>query len=200
MPTDILSKTMTRDTAYTLLTKYLKNKNLVKHCLACEAAMKGLYTHLHPEGNDEEKLLWGITGLLHDVDYEIAQETDQLHLHGSLIFEKEPDVIPEIIEHAIRAHNFEATGTNPESDLDWSITIVDGLTGFIVACALIHPDKKLAPITVEFIQKRFGQAAFAKNVRREVILMCDEKLGIALPQFIKITLTAMQEIHEELGL
>lgn len=191
---------MNRTEAYTLLTKYLKNKNLIKHCLSCEVAMKGLYEHLHPDGVDEKKSLWGITGLLHDIDYEVAQETDQLHLHGSLIFEKEPGVIPEKIEHAIRAHNYEATGTTPENDLDWSITIVDGLTGFIVACALIHPDKKLAPITVEFVQKRFAQPSFAKNVRREVILLCDEKLGIPFDTFIEITLTSMQSISEELGL
>jgi predicted hydrolase (HD superfamily) len=191
---------MNRIEAYTLLTKYLKNKNLIKHCFACEVAMKALYDHLHTDGNNNDREIWAITGLLHDVDYEIAQDTNQLDKHGSLIFEKEPDVIPEKIEHAIRAHNYESTGTNPESDLDWSITIVDGLTGFIVACALIHPDKKLAPITVEFVQKRFAQPSFAKNVRREVILHCDEKLGIPFEKFIEITLTSMQSISEELGL
>ncbi|HRN95934.1 MAG TPA: phosphohydrolase [Candidatus Levybacteria bacterium] len=191
---------MTRTEAYSLLIKHLQNKNLVKHCLACEVAMKGLYDHLHPNGTTDEKEMWGITGLLHDIDYEIAQNTNQLDKHGSLIFEKEPGVIPSIIEQAIRAHNYESTGTDPQSDMDWSITIVDGLTGFIVACALIHPDKKLAPITVEFIQKRFGQPAFAKNVRREVIALCEEKLNIPFQKFIEITLTSMQSIHKELGL
>jgi predicted hydrolase (HD superfamily) len=191
---------MTRTEAYTLLTKYLHNKNLVKHCLACEVAMKGLYDYLHTEKNDADREVWGITGLLHDVDYEIAQETNQLDKHGSLIFDKEPGVIPPKIEYAIRAHNYEATGTNPESALDWSITIVDGLTGFIVACALIHPEKKLAPITLEFVQKRFNQPAFAKNVRREVILLCEEKLNIPFEKFIEITLESMKSIHTDLGL
>lgn len=191
---------MNRQTAYDLLTKYLQNKNLIKHCLACEVAMMGLYDHLHPDGTDEERTVWGITGLLHDVDYELAQNTNQLDKHGSLIFEKEPDVIPEKIEHAIRAHNYEATGTDPENDMDWSIAIVDGLTGFIVACALIHPDKKLEPITVEFVKKRLASPSFAKNVRRHVIYMCDDKLKIPLDTFIEITLSSMQKIHKELGL
>ncbi len=162
--------------------------------------MKGIYNHLHPKGTPEDKEIWGITGLLHDIDYELAQETNQLDKHGSLIFEKEKGVIPPKIEYAIRAHNYTATGTEPKSFLDWSITIVDGLTGFIVACALVHPDKKLAPLTVEFIKKKLQQKSFAKNVQRETILLCDEKIGIPLDQFIDITLTAMQEISEELEL
>ncbi len=188
------------DQAYQLLTKYLHNKNLVKHCLACEAAMKALYDKLHPEGNEAERKVWGITGLLHDVDYEFAQNTNQLDKHGQLIFEKEPGVIPHHIEHAIRAHNYEATGTNPENDMDWSIAIVDGLTGFIVACALVHPEKKLEPLNADFVKKRFGQTAFARNVRRNVIQLSEEKLGIPLDEFIDITLTAMKNIHQELGL
>lgn len=162
--------------------------------------MKGIYDHLHPEGNDTEREVWGVTGLLHDVDYELAQNTNQLDKHGTLIFEKEPDIIPSIIEHAIRAHNYENTGTNPESDLDWSIAIVDGLTGFIVACALITPDKKLDAVNVPFVTKRLGQSAFSRNVKRELIALCDEKLGIPQEKFIEITLNAMKEIHVDLGL
>ena len=191
---------MTRDQAYQLLTKYLHNKNLLKHCLACEVAMKGLYDHLHPDTNEEEREVWGITGLLHDVDYELAQNTNQLNKHGTLIFELEPNVIPKKVEQAIRAHNYENTGTQPESDLDWSIAIVDGLTGFIVACALITPEKKLSLVTPEFVMKRMKQAAFAKNVRRDVIELCDEKLGISLEKFIAVTLSSMQSISNDLGL
>lgn len=189
-----------RNTAYQLLTKYLQNKNLIKHCLACEAAMENLYDRLNPNGNEEEKNEWGTAGLLHDVDYELAQNTNQLDKHGMLIFEKEPNVVPTAIEHAIRAHNYEATGTNPENAMDWSIAIVDGLTGFIVACALVRPEKKLEPLTVAFVKKRFAQPAFARNVRRHVIEMCYEKLGIPLDEFIEITLNSMKAIHEELGL
>lgn len=193
---------MDRQTAYQLLTKHLHNKNLIKHCLACEAAMKALYLRITPESeqSDNGKTKWGITGLLHDVDYEIAQNENKLEQHGLLIFDLEPDVIPEDIAYAIKSHNYENTGIKPKSPMDWGITCIDQLTGLIIACALIHPDKKLAPITVDFIKNRMKEKSFAKGAKREPILLCEEKLGISLDEFLSLTLTAMQEIHNELGL
>lgn len=192
---------MNRETAYTLLTKYLTNKNLIKHCLACEAAMKAIYRHLHEKYFDKSKEeVWGITGLLHDADYELAQNEDRLDKHGLLLFEKEPNIIPDDIAYAIKAHNFEHTKILPENDMDWAIACVDQLTGLIVAAALIHPEKKLEPLTAEFIQKRMHEKSFAKGVDRSAILLCKEKLGISTHDFISITLMAMQGIHETLGL
>lgn len=162
--------------------------------------MKGIFDHLHPDNPNNEREIWGITGLLHDVDYEIAQEKDALDRHGLLIFELEPNKIPEKIAYAIKSHNFQNTKVEPKSDMDWAITTVDGLTGLIVACALVHPDKKLSPLTPEFIIKRFGQTAFARGVDREIIKLCEDKLNISLEDFVIITLSAMQSIHEELGL
>ena len=187
---------MIREEAFKLLTKYMSNENLLKHSLAAEAAMRGIYRHLTPEGNrlDEEK--WGITGLLHDIDYQLAQETNQLDKHGALIFEKEFS-IPMDIAQAIQAHNYEGTGVNPENKMDWAIAIVDGLTGFIVACALITPDKQLASVTVDGVLRKLDQPAFARNVRRHVIKMCEEKLEIPLDQFVTITLHSMQNIHND---
>ena len=193
---------MTREEAYQLLTNYLKNKNLIKHSLAAEATMRGLYRHLTPKTSqnpsDEEK--WGISGLLHDIDYEIAQETNQLDKHGMLLFENGKVTLPEDIEHAIRAHNYTMTGTNPENLMDWSITACDQLTGLITACALVRPDKKLASITVESVQKKFGQKAFAAGANRQSIMLCESELKIPLKEFIEITLHAMQGISSELGL
>ena len=203
---------MIRDEAYQILTKYITNKNLLKHCFAAEAGMKAIYRHLHPDGDSEAEEKWGITGLLHDIDYQLAQETNQLDKHGSLLFETEParnasasvaggpDLLPEDITYAIKAHNYEGTKVMPKSDMDWAIAIVDGLTGFIVSCTLIHPDKKLASITPEFVLKRLGQPAFSRNVRRDIINLCDTKLRIPLQEFVQIVLQGMQEIHEELGL
>lgn len=192
---------MSREEAYQLLTKYLHNKNLIKHCLASEAAMKGIYRYLHASDlNEQTEEIWGITGLLHDVDYEIAQMGNKLDKHGFLIFEHEPNSIPEPIAHAIKAHNFENTKVEPVSDMDWAIAIVDGLTGFIVACALVRPNKKLEEVTVDAIVKKMGDKAFSRNVNRELIKLCEEKLGIKLEKFIEITLISMQKISNELGL
>lgn len=193
---------MSRDEAYQLLTKYLKNKNLIKHSLAAEVTMRALYRHLTPKNEqdptDEEK--WGISGLLHDIDYEVAQETNQLDKHGKLLFENGEVKLPEDIEHAIRAHNYTMTGTEPQSKMDWSITACDQLTGLITACALVRPDKKLASVTTESVQKKFGQKAFAAGANRESIMLCESQLDIPLNEFIEITLHAMQSISNELGL
>lgn len=193
---------MKREDAFILLKKYLKNKNLIKHSLAAESAMRALYRHLTPanEQNSTDEEMWGITGLLHDIDYEIAQESNQLNKHGKLLFEKAEVQLPEAIEHAIRSHNYTMTGTDPESLMDWSITACDQLTGLITACALVRPDKKLASVTTESVLKKFGQSAFAKGADRTTIQLCESKLNIALKDFIDITLTAMQSISGELGL
>lgn len=191
---------MTRDEAYLILTKYLKNKNLLKHCLAAEAAMKGLYRHIY-QGAAYSPIVeadWGITGLLHDADYEMCKGKPEMH--GILLIEKEGEKIPTDIAYAIKAHNYEHTLVLPKSLLDWSIACVDQLTGLIVAAALVHPEKKLAPLTVDFIQNRFQSKSFAKGADRASIEKCEEKLNIPLPQFIEITLTSMKEISNDLEL
>ncbi len=191
---------MTRDKAYHILIKYLTNKNLINHCLACEASMQEIYDHLHQETseyNPNEKEKWGVTGLLHDADYELAKNHPEQH--GLLLFEKEQD-IPEDIAYAIKAHNYEHTGFEPKNNMDWAIATVDQLTGLIVAAALIRPDKKLASLTPESVIKRFHEKSFAKGVNRQTISQCEDKLHIKLNEFITITLRAMQKIDSKLGL
>ncbi len=192
--------TLTRIEAYQILTKYVKTPNLIKHCLATEAVMKALYRYIYQgtplSKDDEEK--WGITGLLHDADYELSKGRPEVH--GLLLFEKEPRNIPEDISYAIKSHNFEKTLVLPKSKLDWSIACCDQLTGLIVASALVHPEKKLAPLTPDFIMKRYNERTFAKGADRASIGRCEEKLNIPLQEFIAINLSAMQSISNELGL
>jgi predicted hydrolase (HD superfamily) len=193
---------MSREEAYQLLTKYLKNKNLIKHSLAAEAAMRAIYKHLTPKTDQKpaDEDIWGITGLLHDIDYEVAQEKNQLNLHGKLLFETGEVKLPEDIEHAIRSHNYTMTGTDPVSQMDWAITACDQLTGLVTACALVRPDKKLASVSVESVQKKFGQKAFAAGADRNAIMLCESKLNIPLATFIELCLNAMQSISDQLGL
>lgn len=192
---------LTRIEAYQILTKYVKAPNLIKHCLAAEAVMKALYRYIYkntPQYAQDEEETWGITGLLHDADYEMSKGRPEVH--GLLLFEKEPRNIPPDITYAIKAHNFEKTLILPKSKLDWSIACCDQLTGLIVAAALIHPDKKLAPLTPEFILKRYNEKTFARGADRTSIQRCEEKLQIKLLEFITINLSAMQTISNELGL
>ena len=174
----------------------------MKHSLATEASMKALYKRLTPQAEQTGggKETWGITGLLHDVDYEVCQDKGDVLQHGTLNFVPEKESIPADILHGIQAHAFEYSHIMPESPMDWAITTCDQLTGLVTACALVRPDQKLASVTPESVMKKFNQKAFAAGADREMIKKCEEKLAILLPEFIKITLTAMQDIHEDLGL
>lgn len=191
---------MTREEAYRILTKYLTNQNLIKHCLATEAVMRALYKRLTDQSSylkvNEDK--WGIVGLLHDADYEMAK--GQPEKHGLLLFEKEVNTIPSDIAYAIKAHNFEQTGVLPQSLMDWSIAACDQLTGLIVAATLVHPDKKLAAVTPEFVINRMNEKSFAKGADRQSIKLCETKLGVSLAEFVAIALSAMQGISNQLGL
>jgi predicted hydrolase (HD superfamily) len=193
---------MSRDEAHQLLTKYLTNKNLIKHSLAAEACMKALYKHLTPtdQQTSEDETKWGIVGLLHDMDYEEAQKAGQVDKHGTLSFIQEKDDLPADILHAVQAHAYEYSQVMPENNMDWSIRSCDQITGLITAGALVLPDKKLASLTAESVLKRFKEKSFARGANRESILLCEEKLNIPLEKFVEINLSAMQSISSDLGL
>jgi predicted hydrolase (HD superfamily) len=186
---------ITRQEALQLIEEHVANKNIIKHMVALEHVMGALADKLG--GNKEEYM---IAGLLHDGDY---NENVPVEKQGIQITEwaKEKGYdVPETVAHAMAAHNWHNTGVEPESKMDWSIFCADSLTGLIVACALVLPTKKLADVSVEMIQKKFGQKSFAAGTRRDEIALCQEKLGISLEEFIKISLTAMQNIAGEIGL
>ncbi len=188
---------LSRTQALQMLKRYLSNQNLIKHSLAAEAAMKGLCVKLNPQATPEFIEKWGIAGLLHDGDYERAKGRPEIH--GKLLIELEPYTIPDDIAYAIKAHNPQ-TKIEPKSQMDWAIRTVDQLTGLIVAAALVLPDKKLASLTAESILKRMKEKSFAKGADRTQIKLCEEKLGIPLPEFVAIALKAMQGISNNLEL
>ncbi len=183
---------MTREEALNLLKKYVKNNNLIKHMLATEAIMKALARRLN--GNEE---LWGITGLLHDIDYELTEKEPEKH---SLLSEEilKPYNLPSEMIEAIKAHN-EIHGFPRNSLLAKALYAIDPLTGLIVASALVHPDKRLDPLDTEFILKKFKEKSFARGANREQIKSCEE-LGLNLDEFIGIGLSAMKSISKELNL
>lgn len=196
------TKHMNREQAFELLTQYIHNPNLLKHSLAAEAAMRAIYRHqtVQELQNTESEEKWGITGLLHDIDYELAQKTNQLDKHGILLFKEGEVQLPDDIAYAIMSHNFENTKVMPHKPMDWAIATCDQLTGLITACALVRPDKKLASVTPEAVMKKFEQKTFAAGADRQMIMLCKSKLDIPLEEFVKIVLLAMQDIHKELEL
>jgi hypothetical protein len=187
---------ITRDQAWKLLTEKMQSQNLRRHCLAVEAVMQALAQHFKADVEE-----WGIVGLLHDGDYELSKDTPAKHtilMHQWLTEMGETD--PEILS-AILSHNYAHTEQNaPANQLEWSLYCCDELTGLIVAVALVMPDKKLASVTPEAVMKKWSQKSFAAGAHREQIAMCEEKLGIPLPEFITLSLSAMQSISSELGL
>lgn len=187
---------MKRQDALDLLHKNMQNLNLRRHCYGVEAVMKALARYFH---EDEE--LWGIVGLLHDADYELTKNDTAKHALTAAGWLKETDADSRIGK-AILSHAWKFVEGCPEpvGNLEWSIYTCDELTGLIVAVALVRPDKKLSSVTVESVQKKWNIRAFAAGANREMIGLCEEKLGIKLGDFIKIALTAMQSISPELGL
>lgn len=170
----------------------VENKNLVKHMLATEAIMRALARHL---GEDEEE--WGLTGLLHDIDVELAGGDMSSHSKLGADLAKELGA-SEAMAHAILCHN-EAHGIPRETRLDKALFCVDPLTGLITAAALVRPDKKLAGLGAKSVIKRFKEKSFAAGANREQISLCSE-IGLELGEFVELGLTAMQEISSDLGL
>lgn len=191
---------MNREEAYKTLTKLIKNQNLIKHHLACEAVMKVLYKKFTPPAGqnpqDEEK--WGIVGLLHDADYELTRNHPEKHT--LVLQEKIGSKLPADVMYAIMSHNFAYNKVLPKNTMDWSIYCADELTGLIIAATLVNPDKKLASVTTDFVINRFNEPSFAKGANRDQILACEDKLGIPIKDFIDLSLKAMQLINSELGL
>lgn len=181
---------ISRDKALDLVKKHIKTKNLVKHVLATEAVMKGLARRL---GEDEE--LWGIAGLLHDLDYDYTKNDPEKHGYVTLELLKDED-IPQEVRNAILAH---CGKKERKTKIEKAIYSADPTTGFIVAAALINPQKKLAPLDVPFLLRRFKEKAFAKGANREQMKKCEE-LGLSLEEFLQIALDSMKSISEELGL
>lgn len=189
-----------REEALQLLKKYIKTENTIKHMIATEAIMRALAKRFEPEKEEE----WAMVGFLHDIDYEtIDQETYEGHALKSVEILKEEGVdLPDSVYQAIIAHNYDRLGSeyNPKNKMDWSLFICDSLTGLIVATALVRPSKKLADVKVKSVMKKFKEKSFAAGTRREDIKLCEEKLGIALRDFVEIGLKAMQEVSDQLGL
>ncbi len=187
---------ITKVEALELLHANMQSVNLRKHCYAVSAAMKALAKHFR---EDEEK--WEVVGILHDADYEKTKDAPEKHTVLTIEWLREKRVNDKEIIDAIISHNYSHTGGSPpKNNLEWSLYCSDELTGFIVAVTLVRPEKKLSSVTVENVLSKWNQKAFAAGVKREQIEMCQEKLGIKLEDFIKIILSAMQEISGELGL
>ena len=191
---------MTRSEALDLLHKHMQNVNLRRHCYAVEAVMKSLARRFK---EDEE--MWGIAGLLHDADYELLkgdlEKTKKEHTLHTIKWLKELSAETDI-QDAILAHAWKYVegAPEPKTKMQWALYCCDELTGLIIACALVKPDKRLASVTADTVLGKWKQKSFAGGVDRNQIEVCEDKLNTSLKEFIEIALQAMQGIQVELGL
>ncbi len=181
-----------RQAAWELLCEWTKNENLRRHNLAAEAAMRA---YARKYGEDEEK--WGIAGLLHDFDYERYPTLDEHGVEGPKELEKLG--YPEDIVYAIRAHN-DKMGPPRKTNMDKALFACDELTGFIVAVALVRPDKKISSVKLKSVTKRFKEKSFARGVIREDIFTGVDELGVEMNEHVQLVLDAMTGISDDLGL
>ncbi len=187
---------LNRDDALSLMHEYTQNENLRRHMYAVEAAMRAYANKL---GKDE--VLWGITGLLHDLDYErwpnADHKPDDEHPTTGVAVLREKEY-PEEMLQAILGHA-EYTGVARETLMAKTLYAVDELTGFITACALVRPTG-LSDMKVKSVKKKLKDAAFARGVNREDVTDGATELDVELTEHIQFVIDAMREIKDELGL
>jgi putative nucleotidyltransferase with HDIG domain len=182
-----------RDQALDLLKSHTTEDYLVKHSLATEVIMRALAEKL---GHDPDA--WGVTGLLHDLDYDRTK--DDMSRHGLVTAEiLQKEGFSAEITDAIKSHNAENLGLTREKPVDFALTAAETITGLIVATTLVYPDKKIASVKPKSVRKRMKEPRFAANVNRDHIRLA-EQLGISLDEFIDLSLTAMKSIGPQLGL
>lgn len=184
---------MKREEAFVLLNQYVKNEKMLIHSLCSEAVMRALARKL---SRDEEK--WGLAGLLHDLDVELTNAEPTVHGLKSAEVLEEKGLDPEIVD-AVRMHNEKATGLERSTEFQHALAAGETVTGLIYATALVYPDKKIALVKTKSVTKRMKEKAFAASVNRDHILEC-EKIGLSLDEFAGISIKAMQEISDQIGL
>ncbi len=184
---------MTREEALALLKEHVKERHNLQHALESEAVMRALAERL---GADPE--VWGLCGLLHDLDWEMCSEDPSRH--GLVTEEMLADAdLPEELVKAIPAHNGEYTGRKPESDMARALIPAETVTGLIIATVLVRPDKDISKIPLKSLRKKFKDKSFARNVSRDAIRTVED-LGVPLDEFLELARDAIAGIQDELGL
>jgi putative nucleotidyltransferase with HDIG domain len=184
-----------RQEAYDLLCEWVESESLRRHMLAVEASLRAYARHY---GEDEE--LWGLTGLLHDLDYERHPNMDDQengHPRTELRLFRAQGYPPELI-HAVEAH---ATflGVPRETRLDKALLACDELTGLIQACAYVRPDRDLRNVELKSVIKKWKDKAFTAAIDRKENMLFIEELGEPFDEHVQRVLDAMKGIAEELG-
>lgn len=182
----------TRDDAWDLLCRYTESESLRKHALAVEQAMRACADRM---GGDPER--WGITGLLHDFDYEKYPTAEEHPFVGSRILEEEgwdEEIRRAILGHAVY------TGVPRDTPMARALFACDELCGFLTACALVQPSRSIHDVRLASVKKKLKDKAFARGVNRDDIHQGVAELGTTLDEHIEFVLGALRAKAPELGL
>jgi predicted hydrolase (HD superfamily)/AcrR family transcriptional regulator len=181
-----------RDEALRLWRQHNDDDYLYRHALSVEAAMRRFAAKY---GEDPE--YWGIVGLLHDIDFQKFPEEHLQHARGML----EGAGYSEAFIRAVESHGWGiCTEVEPVHEMEKALFAVDELTGFISACALMRPSKSVLDLEVKSVKKKWGAAAFAAKIRRDIIQKGADMMGLPLDELIQETILAMRTVHAEIGL
>jgi putative nucleotidyltransferase with HDIG domain len=183
---------MNRPEALALVQEYVKNAGLVNHMLCVEAAMR-----FYAEKLGEDVEVWGLTGLLHDFDWEIHPTLEQHPTAGAPILRARG--VPEIIVRAILAHGIE-TGVARVSQMEKGLYACDEITGLVTAVALVRPSRSLYDLSASSVKKKWKDKAFAAGANREEIAAGAVEFGVELWEHVDTVILAMRRIAPELGL
>ncbi len=182
----------TREDALQLLKEYNPDDSLIKHALAVEGVMRYM---ARKNGDDED--MWGIVGLVHDLDY--YKFPDQHCQKSKEILEEKG--WPEEYIRAVISHGWGiCSDVKPETALEKTLYAIDELTGLVATTALVRPSKSVMDVQVKSVKKKWKDKRFAAGVNREIIEKGAEMLGADLSQLIDDTIKGMQEVAEEIGL
>ncbi len=186
----------TRAAAWSLLAEFTKSQPLRRHALAVEATMREL-ARSRGAADAGEIETWGLVGMIHDFDYE-KYPTEQDHVWRGMEILRQRGW-PEPIIRAVGAHAF-YTGIERTTPMEKAILAADELTGFVGACALVRPTKKVADVPVQSVLKRLKEKSFARSVDRSYITRGAEEWGTPLPDLVALVLRAQIPIAARLGL
>ncbi|WP_266204779.1 HD domain-containing protein [Pontibacter kalidii] len=179
---------ITHQEARTILESITKSDSLLRHARTVELVMRAYAAKL---GEDEEQ--WGITGLLHDADYEAYPSQ-----HPGVIVGQLRERGEEEIAHAISAH-YTKWGVPYNSLLDKALVACDEVTGFVVACAQVRPTR-LQGLEAKSVLKKLGQKSFAASVDREEVRLGAEMFGVDLKEHVSFIIEVLQQHQQELQL
>jgi predicted hydrolase (HD superfamily) len=187
-----MADTLSRDSAWALLTEWTGSESLRKHALAVEAAVRG-YARTFGANEDE----WGVVGLLHDFDYERYPTPANHPFRGCEELQRRG--YPEWVMRAILSHA-QYSGVPRESPLEKSLFACDEMAGFVTAASLVRPSKSVLDLEASSVIKRMKDKAFAKGVSRDDLRQGAEELGLPLDVHVANVITFLRERADALGL